>query len=164
MAKADLTAARLRELLHYDAESGVFSWLGVAPHSRRKPGSSPPTNAKGYCILRVDGEKHLAHRLAYLYAHGRWPDGHVDHINGNKRDNRIDNLRAVTCSLNNQNIRQARRHSKTGILGVRKEGNGFTARLKVGGKSLHIGSFPTAEQAYTAYVQAKRRLHPGCTI
>lgn len=159
MAKADLSAERLRELLNYDPETGRFSRNG------RIIGFVVPP--KNYMRVHVDGRQWLAHRLAWLYMHGEWPDGQVDHINGDKLDNRMSNLRCVTSAQNMQNIHAAKSYNRTsGLLGVCKPARSskYVAQISVGGVSRSLGNFETAEEAHAVYIEAKRRLHEGCTI
>lgn len=120
----------------------------------------------GYIMLLIDGSKYLAHRLAWLHATGTWPTGQVDHLNGDKRDNRIANLRDVPHQVNSQNVRAARRTSKTGVLGVSwdSEKKRFVAGITVDGKRLPLGRFNTTEAAHAAYIAAKRRHHAGNTL
>lgn len=159
MAKADLSADRLRELFQYDSETGKFFKNG------REVGFLVPP--KNYMRVMVDGRQWLAHRLAWLYVHSEWPQGQVDHINGVKTDNRICNLRCVTAAENMQNIRAAKSYNKTsGLLGVcfAKNEKKWKAQISVNGVNRHIGYADTAEQAHRLYLDAKRRLHDGCTI
>lgn len=102
----------------------------------------------------------MAHRLAWLYVHGRWPDGLIDHKNGDRADNRFDNLRDVAHRVNMQNLRKAFVSSKTGLLGASplKDGR-FGAFIKRDGKSKNLGTFDTPELAHAAYVAAKRVIH-----
>jgi hypothetical protein len=95
---------------------------------------------------------------------GRWPQFEIDHRNGIHDDNRWENLRDGTKSYNLQNQRKAHRNNKIGLLGVGKKRDGFQARIHLNGKTRYLGSFPTPELAYAAYLEAKRELHPGCTI
>lgn len=160
----ELTATRLRELFHYGPFTGAFTRL----QSRGSAAAGPVrgiVHPQGYLRFNVDGKIYFAHRLAWLYVHGVWPAGHVDHINGDPADNRIINLREVTRSMNQQNQRRARADSSTGFLGVRNyRGGRFKADIWTDGKTKHLGVFDTAEEAHQAYLQAKRELHPGCTI
>jgi hypothetical protein len=99
-----ITAERLRQLLHYDPERGVFTWLS-RPAERswntRFAGTRAGTiNGLGYVVIGILGRRYKAHRLAWLYVHGEWPGRELDHINCDKSDNRIANLRPATRSQN----------------------------------------------------------------
>lgn len=164
MSKIDftMTADYLREHLNYDAETGQFTWKIAGPKRvlGRVAGS---LNAKlGYIILRIKGVNHRAHRLAWLYVHGDWPANGLDHIDNDKTNNRISNLRDVPHLWNAQN-RLKPRASKLGIRGVRKIGNRYYARLAVDGVEVPLGGFATAAEAHAEYVAATRRLHAGNT-
>ena len=102
MAFATLTQLRLKELLDYDPETGVFTWI--------KPRTGVPLGAEagsmthdGYRRIVVDQQEYRAHRLAWLYVYGEMPSGVIDHINRVRDDNRISNLRDVTCRVNSHN-------------------------------------------------------------
>lgn len=159
------TRARLMELFDYDPETGIFVRKVAVCNAKvgRETGS---VNTGGHLGFRIDKKMYLAHRLAWLYVHGAWPTGQIDHINGIPTDNRIDNLRDVSRSINSQNLHAARRDNKVGMLGVCWRGSSkkFIAQIQVGGKVRHLGMFKTAEDAHQAYLQAKRQHHPGCTI
>ena len=118
----------------------------------------------GYLLIGVCRERHRAHRLAVLYMTGEWPAETVDHINGNRTDNRWANLRSVPRELNAQNIRDSRNHR--GLMGVfqAKGRKAFFAAISVNGKAKYLGSFRTPEEAHEAYLAAKRLLHPGNTL
>jgi hypothetical protein len=119
----------------------------------------------GYLDIMIDGKSYRLHRLAWLYMHGKWPKGYIDHINGIKDDNRICNLRDVTNSINQQNRNKARTDSKIGLLGVIKRSRDrYESRIKVNGESIHLGISNTPEEAHQIYLKAKRQLHEGCTI
>ena len=122
-------------------------------------------NDKGYIVIRCFGRLYHAHRLAWLLTHGAWPAGDIDHINGIRTDNRIANLRDVSRSVNQQNLKTARRDNQTGLLGVKKTRCGtFEARINLNGRYVHLGTFPAAAEAHQAYITAKRKHHEGCTI
>jgi len=164
MAKADLTAQQLRELLHYDPQTGLFSRRtnGVRYAAGAVVGNANRPNDRR--IIRIRGSVYKAHRLAWLYVYGEWPTYHIDHLDGNPSNNRIANLRDVPSVVNTQNIRKARSHNRSGLLGAYKSRNKWNARITVDGKSIYLGVFDTAEQAHVAYVSAKRLYHVGCTM
>ena len=155
-----MTPERLCEVLSYDQETGCLRWTV----SRRAGNLAGYVDAGGYRQIKIDGRMYLAHRLAWLYVHRRWPVAEIDHMNGLRDDNRLANLREVTHSENLQNQRRARRDSKTGLLGTSPKGRKFQATIKLNGKARHLGYFDTAELAHEAYIDAKRRLHPAGTV
>ena len=158
-----LTQERLKELIRYYPETGSFVWIDTR---RNRNGSSPPGHVtkRGYTTISIDSRSYMAHVLAWIYCHGVRPNMFIDHINCVKSDNRISNLREVSKSENSQNIKVARTTSKTKLLGVSPNWNKFMSRICVGGKQYYLGLFDTAEQAHSAYIEAKRRLHKACTI
>lgn len=163
MSDQILTAQRLKEVLHYDADTGLFTRFPVKGiRGRHCVGSIP----RGYLIIGVDHKIYRAHRLAWLYVYGEWPNDEIDHINGDKVDNRISNLRGATRAQNLQNISKANSNSKSGLRGIRwdSRNNKWRAAIQVEGKSKHLGCFDQAEQAHAVYIEAKRTLHPFCTI
>lgn len=159
-----LTQARLQELLHYDPDTGVFTrrvWTGP----NVKVGSVAGCKIRsGHIHIKLCGKRYYAHRLAWLYMTGTWPILSIDHINGIADDNRFSNLRVVTHSVNLQNLRRARKDNRSGMIGVHERGGKFRATIRVGGKNISLGTFASADAAHDAYVNAKRRLHPGSTL
>ena len=151
-----LTADRLRELLRYDADTGLFVWL-VCTSNRARIGSvAGRSRHDGYRIIGVDGRYYLAHRLAWLYVRGSWPPDHLDHIDGDPSNNRIANLREASPLQNRANAR-IRRDSGSGFKGVRKEWNRWSARITIDRKEIHLGAFATPEEAYAAYCRAAEK-------
>lgn len=161
-----ITLGRLTAALSYDPRDGLFRWIAPPNQSIRRgevAGSKHPRY--GYIRIGVDGRYYMAHRLAWLYVCGRWPEHHIDHINGDRADNRIENLRDVTSSVNSQNQRKAHPNNKgSGLLGVSQNHWKWTARIKVGGRQLNLGTYDAPEEAHAAYLTAKRQLHEGCTL
>lgn len=163
MSKAsNLTAARLREALDYEPDTGIFRWKrsghGVYPG---KPAGAP--NGDGYICIQVDGVLQEGHRLAWLYTHGVWPTHQIDHINEDTGDNRLENLRDYTPGQNRQNITKLSRANKSGFRGVSRFRKRWQAGIMVNGKQFNLGQFDTPEEASAAYQAAKLRLHPFAT-
>ena len=167
MAKAILSAARLREVLNYDPETGVFTWK-VRTSNRVNVGAVAGAMLKtGYLSICLDGKFYRAHRLAWLFVRGEWPTADIDHLNGIRTDNRFANLRDASRSVNQQNLRAARGSTASGMLGVYrsdKKGKPWRSCIKVDGVDRHLGNYATPEAAQAAYIDAKRKLHEGCTI
>ncbi len=156
MAAPNLTAERLREVLSYDPETGIFTRLidrGKFKAGERA-GSVSPT---GYRVIGVDRALVLEHRLAWLCVYGEWPDGEIDHINRIRVDNRIENLRLA----HGQNARNIVGRGASGFKGVYqfKPGQKWRARIFYDGKLRHLGSFDTPEEAHAAYCAAAIRHH-----
>ena len=126
-----LTLDRLREVLSYDHETGIFTWLkfkaGVRCGSR-----AGYLGTSGYRRIRIDGEEYKSSRLAWLYMTDEWPKNLIDHINTDKSDDRFSNLREATVSQNGAN-RLAQRNNRIGIKGVRlsKTGKRFEVSIKM---------------------------------
>lgn len=157
MKAMNLTQERLKTLVNYDAQTGVFTWN----LSRRRCRSGDRTGCRmknGYVCIRLDDILYTAHRLAWLYMTGAWPTAQVDHINNDRADNRFCNLREATNAQNAQN--RKRKDNKSGFPGVRKENNKWLAEIKLNYASRRLGLFDTPEQAYDAYLKAKHDLHP----
>jgi hypothetical protein len=111
-----LTQKDLQNIIHYSPETGIFTWArprkGIAVTD--KVGTLKPS---GYIVILVKAKLYRAHRLAWLYMTGNWPENEIDHINGDRSDNRFCNLREATKAQNNWN-RKIRKDSKTGVKNV----------------------------------------------
>lgn len=163
-----LTAERLREVLDYNPQTGEFRWK-VRTAMCAPVGSKAGGRSGGYLLIGLDREKFKAHRLAWLHHYGVWPKGDLDHLNGDGLDNRIENLRDVPHAVNLQNRRRPNKQSKSQLLGAHfvKTGNRqkrWTSQIRTGDELVRLGYFATAEEASAAYLDAKRRLHQGCTL
>jgi len=99
-----------------------------------------------------------------MFYYGKYPSKDLDHINGNKSDNCIDNLREVTHRVNIQNEKKARVNSKTGLLGVSPQGDKYQAQIITNGKVKYLGIYETPEEGHQVYLSAKRELHEGNTL
>lgn len=157
---AALTYLRLKEVLRYEPDTGRFYWL-VNGAQRKRPGDEAGSPSKdGRIRIRIDNELFYRYRLAWLYMTSKWPTQKVDHINGNPADDRWQNLRDVSQRVNIQNRLCAARTNKSGLLGVSATPHGtYTASIRADGKRYRLGTFPTAEQAHSEYMRAKRDLH-----
>lgn len=168
-AAEHLTFEEASALWGYDPDTGLITWK-VARGTRTKVGdiAGCVNKAHGYCCIVHLRRGYKAHRLAWLLFHGAWPQGVIDHINGDKTDNRIANLRDVDVRTNCENLRdplkRAGRSSRylgvTWNIGVLK----WIAAIRVNRRLKHLGCFEVEEEAASAYIEAKRRLHAGCTI
>lgn len=154
-----LTAERLRELLVYDSLTGVFTWR-VARGGVEIGQIGGTLTSYGYWQITVDRKLYRAHRLAWFYVYGVFPPQHLDHINGDRADNQIVNLRPCDDFLNGQN-RSLHGSGTTGYLGVTfdKSRQKFKAQIKFQGVSRNLGRFPTAIEAHSAYLEAKKTIH-----
>lgn len=159
-----LTVEMLRQLLSLDVATGKFTWLVDRGRMAKAGDAAGSDNGDGYVRIGICGRQYLAHRLAWFYVNGKWPDGHTDHKFGEKADNRPTNLREVTRSGNQQNQRRARCDNQTGLLGVSPYRDKFMAQIHINGKRKYLGLFDRAGDAHLAYLQAKRSMHATCTI
>jgi hypothetical protein len=164
MAKPILDTARLHELLHYDPLTGEFRWLVNRHPNKTKGALAGSPDEEGYIRIGIDKRRYRAHRLAWFYMHGVWPDDEVDHRNGVRTDNSLLNLRVVTRSVNMQNMRKSPAKASTLPMGVNRGPQGLYAQIFANGRKINLGKFETPEAAHDAYIAAKRQLHAGCTL
>lgn len=157
-----LTQARLQHVLQYDKNTGDFTWIRHRMHPRLVGTTAGSKDAYGYTIIYVDGVPYKAHRLAFLYMHGRWPVGRLDHKNLSKSDNRIDNLREATAAQNGCH-KPATRANSSAYKGVdyvkRAKARKWRARIAFEGRSYAMGCYQTAEEAAWAYDFVAFELH-----
>jgi hypothetical protein len=152
-----LTRARLIELLDYDAGTGIFRWR--SPRGPRPSASiAGIVDAQGYAKIVIDYKPYLAHRLAWFCMTGEWPDGTIDHANGNRDDNRFSNLRSATYSQNQWNAR-TRVDNSSGLKGAsfHKRAGRWMATICVNRKQHYLGLHDTPEAAHAAYCEAARK-------
>lgn len=160
MDSTGLSAERLREVVHYDSETGVFTRL-KSRRSDRVGERLGYNDGVGYLAGTIDNKKFRLHRLAWLYVYGEWPGNHLDHINGVRSDNRICNLRNVTQVENQQNRWRPNKNNDVGVLGVHLTATGkYRARFCLHGVERYIGTYLSKEEASLAVISAKRKLQP----
>jgi hypothetical protein len=171
--RKELTVERLRELLHYAPETGVFTWRQDRRCGRSASVLVVKAGDVAGCIapdrrvlISVDSKRYKAHRLAWFYVTGAWPNNDIDHRDGDSTNNRWSNLRDVPHGVNMENIRKARPGSSSGLLGVswHPASKSWHARISIGNRGKSLGYYKTPEEGHKAYLEAKRRLHEGCTI
>lgn len=159
MAKNDLTQERLKSLLSYDPDTGIFRWIN-SPTNCVKAGQVAGTpNLNGYVRIIIDKKKYYAHRLAWLYVEGKWPKDQIDHINGNRSDNRIANLREVNQKQNSENV-LSRTNNTSGERGVvwLKEKKKWRVQIRHNYKSLYFGNYKNFDEAVLVAKKERERL------
>lgn len=156
-----LTQEWLKSLLRYDCETGVFTWL-VSMGTRAAGATAGSPNSQNQPLIKINGKKYVAARLAWLYVYGEWPKEMIDHIDGNCGNNAFRNLRDVSNQFNQYNQQGTRANTKTGLMGVTRcahyKKEKYSACIGVNGKKKHIGVFDTKEEAHAAYVAEKKRI------
>ena len=154
-----ITRERLKEVLHYCQNTGVF--IRRITIGRWNAGEiAGSLNDQGYWLIVVDGRRYRAHHLAWLYVHGEWPDISIDHINRLTADNRIENLRIATLSENQQN-RKVPKNNRSGFLGAsfNKAKGKWLAQISSAGRHYFLGWYDSASDAGQSYELAKHALH-----
>lgn len=154
----DLTPEKLKEFLHYDKDTGVFTWKKDVCNRAKMGNVAGCVGVKGYVLISIDYKRYTAHRLAWLYHYNEAPPKFIDHINGKKEDNRICNLRPATQSQNAANCPK-RSHNKTGYKGVcyDKRRKKFLAQLQCKGKMIFLGYFDDPKEAHQSYKEGMRK-------
>jgi hypothetical protein len=164
MSKPDITAEQLRKILEYSAETGVLVWK-IRPSRAVKAGDvAGCVDNNGYVTVGINRRIYKSHRLAWLIVHGVWPNGLIDHIDGNKSNNRLSNLRLVNETGNAENVRRPNKRNKSGFMGVIWFQNKWRASITIKHKTKWLGDYATPEEAHQVYLDAKRSYHNACTI
>jgi hypothetical protein len=154
-----ITKKRLKELLHYDPDTGVFTWI-VKTNSCVEIGDTAGCKMKkGYIYIGIDGHSYYGHRLAWLYVNGYMPD-EIDHRDNDKSNNRIDNLRVATFNQNQVNKPTPKRNT-SGYKGVTKAKGGKRWQVQIGFNKVHyhLGLFDDPKDGYDAYCKKAIELH-----
>lgn len=154
-----ITQSQLKDHLHYDPDTGFFTWISG---NKRNVSSGYVCGSKSknndYIVIGIMGERHVAHRLAWLYMYGQFPDTFIDHINGIRNDNRISNLRICSRTQNNTN-KKIYKNNKIGIKNVFILKNGiYRVQVKVNGKAINRNA-KTLEQAIIIADQVRAMAH-----
>jgi hypothetical protein len=155
-----LTAERVREVLNYDPETGVFTWRKKTGRKAKIGKAAGVIHSSGRVFMSIDGHKSFGHRVAWLHVTGEWPpEGMtIDHINGDCSDNRWSNLRLAT-RRQNQGNRKINKNNSCGVKGVYwvpKSGK-WRASIVVNRRNKHIGTFDDKHEAGRAYMAAAER-------
>jgi hypothetical protein len=133
---------RLDEVISYNADTGIFTWISSGSCRIKYGDIAGSVKKHGYREIQVDKKIYLAHRLAWLYYYGSFPDGEIDHINHNKLDNRIVNLRVVDIKENNKN-KSIMKNNTSGHCGVvwHKKSSKWQSQIVINGKNIYLGLF-----------------------
>lgn len=164
--KALLTVEQLKHTFHYDPPTGLFRWR-FSPRNDIKPWSlAGSTRADRYRSLHVRGIGFFEHRAAWAYMTGAWPVEDIDHLNGDRGDNRWLNLRMVSTQVNCQNRRAATVANRSGLLGAHfnAQMGKYVSAVRIDGKQKYLGTFATAEEAHQAHLAARRAHYAGNTL
>ena len=155
--RPELTAEKLRSVLHYEPETGIFTWKVRTSTCVKVGDAAGCPGGGGYLLISVQSRLYRAHRLAWLYVYGEWPKDQLDHINRNRSDNRISNLRDVSTKQNQQNAGK-RSDNTSGHAGVSwyKRISKWQAKITHNQKDVHLGYFATIEAAIAARKAAEK--------
>lgn len=159
MTLNDMDADLLRQSIRYDPRTGRFCWLKRVSQSAKEGDEAGYDTIFGYRGIRFKGKQYRAHRLAWFLVHGEFPAQEVDHINGDRKDNRLCNLRLATRQQQQFN-RKTPRNNTSGVKGVcwDKQANKWRAAIARGGKSYFVGHFTNIDDAKNAYESAAQAM------
>lgn len=146
-----VTLEHLRRILDYDRDTGIFTWKMNRGGTARQGTTAGTVDRQGYIRINISGKVYAAHRLAWLYMTGSWPQDEIDHRDLDKANNSWRNLREATHAQNQANTSST---NATGFKGVEKHGAGYRAYIRIDGGKKIIGKFKEAGEAHEAYVKA----------
>lgn len=159
-----ITQKRLKELLYYDLKTGIFTWR-VSPNNRIPKGKEASCISQtGYITICIDRSQYLAHRLAWLYVYGNFPENIIDHINRNRLDNRIENLRDVSYTCNSRN-RKKYKNNKSGVSGVsfNVDKLKWHSFIRINNKQVNLGYHKDYNEAVSIRWKAEKKYGwPNC--
>lgn len=155
-----LSADKFRELFRYDPETGSLARLARAGGRACQAGHAGYVDPRGYPRVQINRRSHLVHRLAFLYMTGRWPDGDVDHIDGNTGNNKWSNLRIATKAQNLANAKRSK-HNTSGFKGVyfRSDRQKWCAEIRTERRRIWLGVYETREEAVSVRKTATTKYH-----
>jgi hypothetical protein len=160
-----LTYEQAHNLLRYDETTGDLYWKAdVAKNVKAGMVAGKSRKRDLYKTLNYQKRQHQAHRVVWLMMHGSYPKEFIDHINGDRTDNRLCNLREADRHINAQNVRKPNKGNTSGYLGVSFKRGAYEANLNCGKKTIYLGRYSDPKIAHEAYLEAKRVLHIGCTL
>lgn len=153
-----MNQSEVREILNYDEKTGEFTWRTKISHKVVIGRLAGHINDSGYRIIKIKGIRYRAHRLAWLYIYGEWPEQQIDHINGRREDNRIINLRSATPRDNSKNQKR-RVDNQSGCTGISKHSlaNRWVAQITLDGKSTYLGIYEDFFEACCARKAAEKK-------
>lgn len=154
-----ISIEKLKEILHYDPDSGVFTYLVRRSRTPAGTVAGHISHIDGRRRIGLDNKHYLANQLAWFFMTGKWPPHHIDHINGNQADDRFSNLRPATGSQNLANAKRPK-HNRSGLKGASwdKRSGKWRAVIKQHRRVIHIGLFDSPEEAHAAYLSRAKEL------
>lgn len=155
-----ITQNLLKELVEYDPIIGIMTYKITTSNKNKKGGTVGYVNDGGYTEVMIFGNKYLVHRLIWKYVYNKFPDNFIDHINGIRTDNRLDNLREASTQQNSWNS-STRKDSTTGYKGVSidKRCGKYRAYININGKQKSLGYYTTAYEAHLVREKYAAELH-----
>jgi hypothetical protein len=157
----NLTQQRLKELVFYCPKQGNFYRLKKVSNLKLGIVVAKPSK-NGYLRMHIDGRLYYMHRLAWLYMHGSFP-AYIDHVDGNRQNNKLENLNDVKASENFQNVAK-KSIAQSGLKGAYfdKKSKLWQSKIRASGKNISLGYYKTAELAHQAYLDGKKKYHTYC--
>ncbi len=150
--------AYIKENYYYDKIKGELIRLKQVAHYKKGDIAGCIDKRDGYRRIKIKNKNYLVHRIIWLMVKGSWPEEQLDHINGIRHDNRLENLREATESENKQNKKKSL-NNQSGYIGVTKHGERWQAQIKVDKKRFYLGTFSDPKEAHEAYCEAKSQYH-----
>lgn len=160
-----LTPEQIRTLLDLNVETGELRWTAAASQGRLTQRIAGSLAGNGYWQIKTGKVCYLAHRIVWAIVHGEWPEKDIDHIDGNRANNALSNLRLVTKAQNMQNLAVTGKNTASGIAGAihrpanQRRREKWEAKIRVNGVLRHLGSFDDPQKAHARYMQVKTQIH-----